>query len=77
MAEWFNPFITKSDFIILLLIRIFLCLNLRFPERQKDRFRDPNYDPRYDTDDPKAPGVLGGWLPELQGTSFLEYYIRF
>ena len=41
--------------------------NFRFPERQKDRFRDPNYDPRYDTDDPKAPGVLGGWLPELQG----------
>ena len=22
---------------------------------------------RYDTDDPPAPGVLGGWLPELQG----------
>ena len=42
-------------------------LNNRFPERQKDRFRDPNYDPRYDTTDPKAPGVLGGWLPELQG----------
>ena len=44
-----------------------LHLKCRFPERQKDRFRDPNYDPRYDPDDPRAPGVLGGWLPELQG----------
>ena len=55
---------------------MFLHLIFRFPERQKDRFRDPNYDPRYDTDDPKAPGVLGGWLPELQGTFFLEYHIE-
>ncbi|XP_059086237.1 neuroligin-like protein glit-1 [Tigriopus californicus] len=39
----------------------------RFPDRQTDRLRDPNYDPRYDPDDLPVPGVLGGWLPELQG----------
>ena len=39
----------------------------RFPDRQRDRFLDPSYDPRWDPDDPPVPGVLGGWLPELQG----------
>ena len=39
----------------------------RFPERQKDRLRDPNFDPQWDPSDPPVPGVLGGWLPELQG----------
>ena len=38
----------------------------RFPDRQRERLRDPNYDPRWDPLDPPAPGVLGGWLPELQ-----------
>jgi hypothetical protein len=38
----------------------------RFPDRQRDRLRDPNYDPRYDPDELPVPGVLGGWLPELQ-----------
>ena len=39
----------------------------RFPDQQRDKLRDPNYDPRWDTKEPHAPGVLGGWLPELQG----------
>ena len=38
----------------------------RFPDRQRERLRDPNYDPRWDPLDLPAPGVLGGWLPELQ-----------
>ena len=33
---------------------------------QNELCMHPNCD-RYDTDDPPAPGVLGGWLPELQG----------
>lgn len=39
----------------------------RFPDRQRDKLRDPSYDPRWDTKEPHANGVLGGWLPELQG----------
>lgn len=39
----------------------------RFPDRQRDKLNDPNYDPRWDSKEPHAPGVLGGWLPELQG----------
>ena len=39
----------------------------RFPDHQRDRLRDPSYDPRWDPKEPLAPGVLGGWLPELQG----------
>ena len=39
----------------------------RFPDRQRDKLRDPNYDPRWDAKEPHANGVLGGWLPELQG----------
>ena len=39
----------------------------RFPDRQRDKIQDPNYDPRWDTNEPHASGVLGGWLPELQG----------
>ena len=39
----------------------------RFPDHQRDRLRDPTYDPRWDPKEPLAPGVLGGWLPELQG----------
>ena len=36
-------------------------------EEGKDRLRDPTYDPRWDPKEPLAPGVLGGWIPELQG----------
>ena len=40
----------------------------RFPDRKRDKLLDPNYDPRHDlNNEPPAPGVYGGWLPELQG----------
>ena len=39
----------------------------RFPDHQRDKIRDPSYDPRWDSKEPHARGVLGGWLPDLQG----------
>jgi hypothetical protein len=47
----------------------------RFPDRQRERLRDPNYDPRWDPLELPAPGVLGGWLPELQVISRGQCYL--